>query len=181
MRVAGRSAPTLASAVADVCRARSPRLAVPRFPAQPLRVDPACVRPPADAFKRHDHARPGCALRGGSIRVKYRSRVKRPPSQSLLHTLTHTSLSRQPPATIAPPRGDLRRRLFAGQTRSALLATDDAFMESAPTEEVGPLPLGLARLGSCSCGGWLIIWLKMLHLFLKRLPTKHNNHCRCFF
>ena len=84
-RVASPSAPTLASAwltcAGNVLRGE----AVPRFQAQPLRVDPACVRPLADACKRHDHARPSCALRGGGIRVKYRSMVKLPPSQSLLH------------------------------------------------------------------------------------------------
>ena len=55
-RVAGSSAPTLASSwltcAEDVLRGE----AVPRFQAQPLRADPACVQQHADAFKRHDHA-----------------------------------------------------------------------------------------------------------------------------
>ena len=120
-RVASPSAPTLAIAwltcAVNVLRGE----AVPRFQAQPLRVDPACVRPPEDAFKRHDHARPSSALRGGGIRVRYRSRVKLPPSQSLLHTQVEefrdqaACLLRER-AQLAPPRGDLRRRLFAGQS-----------------------------------------------------------------
>ena len=133
-RVASPSAPTLAIAwltcAVNVLRGE----AVPRFQAQPLRVDPACVRPPEDAFKRHDHARPSSALRGGGIRVRYRSRVKLPPSQSLLHTQVEefrdqaACLLRER-AQLAPPRGDLRRRLFAGQSSAVPGRSDGARVE----------------------------------------------------
>ena len=76
-------------------------------------------------------------------------------------------------AQLAPPRGDLRRRLFAGQTRSALLATDGAFKWSRP-------PRGRStRVGSTAAEvGYVLV--KIASFISEMFPDKITKRSAMF-